>query len=191
MRDDNFSQEPQGNMHDSVNKLLQDYNQPAAEKNVAPQAAPEATDIAEEVPAPNPGKKEPVNKYISPDLSAELIIGSIDMVQTMTFSAIAKRKMRRRLGDDLERLESVVDAIEAGTMNKADVQQADLIKLKKVRKLIAVMDDVPFTDAEKEDLKKPLAAIIEEAGYQIPPSVAFIIAVSTVLGPRVADALTE
>jgi hypothetical protein len=181
-------------IHDSTSELFSHFSQPAKDKANGSAIIADMfsdSDKKEDTASGDdkPGKEG--KRFVSSELSAELLIGSIDTLQTIAFSAANRRKMKRRFADDIDRLEVLVDKIDAGTMTKADLSDQDHAALKKLRRLIAVYDDIPFTDEEKEQLKKPLAEIIEVYGAKIPPGVALVIAALTVMLPRIVDMAVE
>ena len=84
-----------------------------------------------------------------------------------------------------------MDDLEAGrkTDNELTEQEKKMIRL--MKQYNRVSKEIPFTDADYEKAKGPLTAMIKEKGFDLPPNMAMFLVALEVLGPRLADAITE
>lgn len=148
---------------------------------------PEPADTTESGPEPK-AKKKPA---FSPETQAEFYIAGLDSAQTLLFKGINKRKMRRRFGDKLERAVQLFHEMEAGRLKPAELAPEDYVLFMRIRDLKQVEDEIPFSDDEYKQLQTPLAKVIEQSGYDLPPSMAISMAVMLVMAPRITAALME
>ena len=135
---------------------------------------------------------EKVKSKLPPDLSAEILVGSIDTTQSLVLGSILKRKIRNRFSPaDIEKCKTFNQQVIDKKINKKDLKDDEYEMLYRYNALQEVAADIPFTDEEYTKLKKPLAQLIEINGYDIPPGIALSIAVAQVMAPRICDAFFE
>ena len=182
-------------MSDTVNEqeFLDDWNGSRETKAIdTPPPPPPPAVIVEpqqqqqQEQAPKPKPKLP------PDISSEILIGAIDTTQTLVFNALLKRKVRSRYTPaQVAKAEKLIAQLEEKSIKKQELSDDDFDLVQGYKRLSDIHNDIPFTDEEYTTLKKPLAKLIEINGYDIPPNLAFSIAIAQVMAPRVVDAFFE
>lgn len=153
-----------------------------------PQETPQATPAATETTTQPQATPTPAAEPISPKLTAELARASskffvkmIDGSQRLLFTAITNKKLKNRLeiiaGDDYEfkvqmamqKLDADEENKENGTPTKHEYNKEEKMLLGNVVKFEAFIDDLPFTDDEKEELIECLTIIAKAKGGALPP----------------------
>jgi len=177
--------------------MLTDFMQPTEEKGPEVVMEPEVIieDEPELDPSPpstqEPSPKEPGKSMLSPETQAEIYISVVDGTQTLIFNSINKKKLSRRLGDRLPEAEKLMNEIECGRLDPKDLHPDQYGLFLRIKSLLEIKETIPFSDEEYEKLKGPLAKIIQESGYDLPPSMALVLVGLEVMAPRIVDAMFE
>ncbi len=173
-------------------EFMDDWN---GEREVKQQAVKETVLPAENAASTAVTEKsvaQTIKAKLPPDLSAEILVGSIDTTQSLVLGSILKRKIRNRFSPaDIEKCKTFNQQVLDKKINKKDLNDKEYEMLYRYNALQEVAADIPFTDEEYTKLKKPLAQLIQINGYDIPPGIALSIAVAQVMAPRICDAFFE
>lgn len=117
--------------------------------------------------------------------SAEAMIDMIDLLQKGVFTFFVTRKMKRKYSPKvLKKFEDVSEKELLGE-ELTEEETKILAKFEKFEKRMdLLLDDIPFTDQDKEDLKKATEKLMKKSGMKIPPSLWFGINLVSLLGDR-------
>ena len=188
-------------VHESTNDFLKTWSDviPAGtdENGNASPAAPVApvietpvvndtADDFDEVPEVKAAPKQ--KESLSDGLAAELIIGSIDATQTFALGAAITRRLKRRLGEQYDEAMALMESIESGAEQAANLQGEKMLLYVRAKDLWHEREELCFSDDERDKLQEPLSKILKESGYEMPPSFGFMLAISEVMAPRLAGA---
>jgi len=184
--------------HESTTELMDIWALPSEPKapEVKPKPAAPAKEEAEpglSDPAPENEEVEPVKKKskLSADTTAEIFIGSLGVTQALILSPIIRAKMKRRLGDNFEKAMLLMEDMEMGKRAKTSLTEDEMKWYIRIRDLYKTENDLPFSDTETEDLKKPLIKIIQDSGMDIPPNLAFSLVALEVMAPRIVSTMFD
>lgn len=117
--------------------------------------------------------------------SAEALIDMIDLLQKGAFTFFVTRKMKRKYSPKvLKKFEEVSEKELLGE-ELTEEEQKILAKFEKFEsRMDLLLDDIPFTDQDKEDLQKATEKLVKKSGMKIPPSLWFGINLVSLLGDR-------
>lgn len=126
-------------------------------------------------PEPMPVEK-PVLDY---DEQADLLVGVVDSVQQIAFSAIGKRKMFTAE----ERVK--IKEVRKKKRKKQELTEDEQELLEAWHDFRDFEEDLPFEEKEAEMIRKPLAKVLEMQAANFDPRTALLLAVAMVTAPRV------
>lgn len=139
----------------------------------------EAAAAIEQMPAAAP-ESMPVEKpVLDYDEQADLLVGVVDSVQQIAFSAIGKRKMFTAE----ERVK--IKEVRKKKRKKQELTEDERELLKAWHDFRDFEEDLPFEDKEAEMIRKPLAKVLEMQSANFDPRTALLLAVAMVTAPRV------
>ena len=176
----------------STEKLMDFFGQETEEKtpihNVEQPAQTTTAPATTEPPKP-PAPKNP----LPAETTAEIVIGSVDFVQQLIFEKIHRRKLKNRLEPfgGIDKAEQLMDDMEAGRKSESELTGDERRMVRLMKDYGRLTKEIAFTDDEIEKAKKPLSQIIKESGFDLPPNMAMFLVATEILGPRLADAITE
>jgi hypothetical protein len=180
-------------MHDSTKELVDEWSKPTETKGpaaVQPKAPVEpGNNLADPVTAEEPEKPK---ERLSVETTAEIMIGSFGITQALVLSPVIKGRIKRKVGEEnfepaMEMMALVMDGKKAFN-DLTEQQQKWYIRIKDLYK---TLEELPFTDAESEQLKKPLLKIIKESNYDIPPNLGMFLVSMEVMAPRLTSAFFD
>ncbi len=192
-------------LHDSVELLFKEVQQPTDDRE--PQAEASANNTSDEPLI----EKEIINKKeeqatheVSPEMldsSCDLGIGLADFFQTSVFTWLVNSKKNKKLislyGEGaLDKLEHLINEQDAGKNNKLqhailrEFSPDEMGMLRLAKEVNKIVDDLPFTDSEKEAIKVPLMALLKESGGSLSPQWALTFAALQIFGSRALQTLT-
>lgn len=135
---------------------------------------------------------------LSAELSADIFLGVADIIQQQVFrplhGAKHKRRMRKLYGDDaLEKCSALLDQIakedHQGHINERTPDEVGMLRL--VKRYREVVEDIPFTEDEKDKIRPALVAYLKERGGELPPWLGLVMMSIEVFGPRITDLVVE
>lgn len=171
---------------ETIKDLVSNIQQPTQVKNTVNDAEVADTQATQ-------AKAPEAKKMLSAGLSAEIAISCLDGIQAGLFTAIANRKLKRRMGDDLEEVEELDEKLKQKVVNLSEMDGRTklLVKYKKYKRLLELMEDIPFTEDEVKRMEAPLEAMIIENNYQMPPWLGFTLVISDVMIKRTVTAIFD
>jgi hypothetical protein len=178
----------------STSNLLTDFMEPTEVKG------PGTIEEAEVIIEPEPKQEEPVpdakpatpkERMLTAETQAEIYVSVFDGIQTMVLSSINKKKLNRRLGDRLAEAEKLMNEIECGRLDPKDLHADQYGLFLRIKSMLEIKENIPFSDDEYNKLMAPLSKIIQESGHDLPPSMALTLVGLQVMAPRLVDALFE
>lgn len=178
--------------HESVTQLLADVQVQTEEKELhqqnsytteAPSAKPEKQTIAPVV------DEQPKASAASAKTEADLYIMLADFGQTKLHSGWVRRKAEAKAinlygTDALEKLEAARLIKERGE----DVTSTDQLALLRIDKQVAeIIEALPLSESEKEQLREPLQEMIKDNGGVMPHWLRLTMAALMIVGSRTLD----
>ena len=188
-----FTKLNQDSESSNLESLLQEVATPTTDKDTTTIETQEVkSDFVEPVNIEPETEKETIDK-LDPSTSAEIYIGIMDNLQQFLFTSIQTRKTAKKIGskEALETAEKKLELLEVGKVNDFDLQDEELHHVNILKKAKKKFDKIPFSDDERESLREPLAKVIGEAGYDLPPNLALTLIVAQVFIPRLSDAFFD
>lgn len=190
-------------MNDSIKDLLKDAALPTEER--APQQFEEAQIISETknetakatvIKEPEPEDHGPTEEML--DSGAETVITVFDVAQINIFRFAVKKKEQKalvnRYGEKApDKLKTLIVEQEAKENNKLHITELRTFTdeengiLSVHRAAEQVKEDLPLSESEREALKTPLKVLMKEKGGDIPPGMALLLAVVTIVGARAGE----
>ncbi len=138
--------------------------------------------------------KEQVRK-MPVDFTASFIIDSLDTIQSPLFYSLNLRKQRKKRFKSKEETDKAADLAELSPEELKKLPPEDQLLASKYNLYKARMQkiyrEIEFTAKEKEKLKVPLAALVKEHNFDIPPGLAFTIAILQVTSDRIIDLIID
>lgn len=178
-----------------------EYKAPGNDNIIFLENDDENTGVVLDPPKP---KEEPINeqvkttipakKLLSPETSAALFVGGVDLAQSTAFIALIRLKLRKNVGDKKEvaRINTLIADLEKHIEQIKDLPVSERQKVRLVQKANQKMARMAFTDEESEKLEEGLTAIIQEMpGYQLPPYMGLALVAAQVFIPRLVDVFLE
>jgi uncharacterized protein with ParB-like and HNH nuclease domain len=192
-------------LHDSVELLFAEVQQPTDDRK--PQAEASANNTSDEPLIEKEiikDKEEQPTHEVSPEMldsSCDLGIGLADFFQTSVFTWLVNSKKNKKLislyGEGaLDKLEHLINEQDAGKNNKLqhailrEFSPDEMGMLRLAKEVNKIVDDLPFTDSEKEAIKVPLMALLKESGGSLSPQWALTFAALQIFGSRALQTLT-
>lgn len=178
--------------------FLDDADEVPAGKSVPP---PLDLDDRQEVPDREPDgpgephKEEPASENrLSPETTADIGIGALDLLQTQLLKALILYKAKQRIGDKeaYEKALTLLDKINEDGSNIGAFPISDQAYIRIMRRAVEKIDGLPFASDEWDRMHEALVLIIKDMPeYQMPPSMGFALAIGQVMIPRMIDVLAE
>ncbi len=137
-------------------------------------------------------KKVPV---LPPDYTAEFGIDTIDTLQGTLFIALNGRKQKKKRFADKKDYTDAIDLEYLSSKEKAALDDSKRLLLAKLedynKKMSGIAKTVYFNPDEKDKLKKPLIEMVKQAGFDLPPSLAFVLTLANIMSDRVVDLIMD
>lgn len=188
----------------SQEELLKEFAEPTEDKNPG-----EAIEFEPENPT-GPGASTPPpqieledieevvqdrpKNLLSPETSADLAVGAIDLLQSTIFTALLKAKVKKKVGgkEKMDEIQVVINEMEANAKDWNDLPVSDKAKVRIVERMKKKIKELPFEDDEYDKIHEALVLIIKDMPqYQLPPSLGLTIAISHAIIPRAVDILVD
>jgi hypothetical protein len=177
--------------HSSTEELMDHFGKETEVKTpVQKIESPQAPAAAQ---APQQAVVETKKTYLPAETTAEIVIGSVDFTQQMVFEKIHRRKLKKRLEPfgGIDKAEELMDDLDAGRKTESDLSPDEKKMIRLMKHFNRITKEIAFTDEEYAKVKTPLSQIIKENGFDLPPNMAMFLVALEVIGPRIADAITE
>lgn len=141
---------------------------------------------------------EPVKKQLlSPDLTAEIAVESIDAIQSTVFLALNARKLKKRLFADSAEYKLACNASYLSEEEILKQENADYVrtlqrKYNDYNKRLKQLDkSIEYSEEEKTRMRKPVTEWVKKSGFDLPPGLAFILVFSELTTDRVIDLIMD
>lgn len=149
-----------------------------------------------------PGDIARADKLLSPETTADIYIGIFDNLQTAILSRLHYWKLHKKIGvnklktdeEKLEysRLEQICSEVEDGLQQVVNLDISDRAKIRIMNRTLKKVNELPFTDAEYDQLNESLVLIIKDMpSYQLPPSLGLGLSFAQVMLPRIMDIVLD
>jgi hypothetical protein len=191
--------------HESVNKLLADIRKPTQEQPASPPPPPiDDDEIDNDLDDPDDDDDDKPKGKGNDDLlskealeaGADVTIGLFDITQAKTFQILGeakkKRKLKKRFGPDaVDKAQDLIDEADLNAENKIKSQRTltneewGMLRLERAAR--EYLEDMPLSEAEKNNLKIPLMTIMKQHGGAIPPHYLLMFGLLQVVGSRAAQ----
>ena len=133
------------------------------------------------------------------EAGANVVLGFCDSLQENIFKYLVNRKRERKANEITDsntgflKLKKAIAKAENNETNGSTIEPLSKEDVELVSMHIKVeefINDLPFTDRERENILPHLMYIIEKNGGMIPPEVCLIMAFSTAIGARIGEIST-
>ena len=170
-----------------INDIIGEETPTAPQANTAPAAVVEGEPAAatepnkEGSPATEETKLSPKMLEQAAKASSKFFVRMIDGGQRLLFTSIGNRKLKNRLeiigGDEYEyKVQAAVQKLDVDIENRENGSQTthsytkeEKIMLANVAKFEAFIEELPFTDDEREEMIECLTIIAQSRGGSLPP----------------------
>jgi hypothetical protein len=131
-------------------------------------------------------------KHLSSEFTSDLIVDAFETIQHPLFFALNSRKQRKKRFKDKIEYETALSLSysEEKDLKEDEKKLANKIKLHKA-KMKSVYDELDFTEKEQKKLKKPLSVMVHNNNWDIPPGLAFTLAMMQIASDRVIDLIMD
>jgi hypothetical protein len=183
-------------MTDIINDLLTEAALPTQERE-----EPVIKAVPQNTTSTTAEKKEVVEEnLIDAELvqaSTEIIIDFVDSVQENILKFVTKRKKQNLIadiaGEDAPvKLQKAILKVKKKELDNSNVEfTAQEIELLNIEQTVKdILEELPFTDKEKLKLERPLKVLVSKNGGFIPPEIALLMGITTIVGSRIAEVVT-
>lgn len=188
----------------NINKFLEDQAKPTPEKPVENigQTFQETSkinqndfDAIENIADDSSDLEEPHKALLKLDPQREARNGVtlIDVTTKLLFTSLLKAKGVKKAGgkDRWNEAIEIMDDLEAEAKASKDLSPGQKKAVINVNRTLKKIERLKLSEEEKEIWMDALLPMIENNGYQIPPSMLIVIALINTLAPRVTDLLID
>jgi hypothetical protein len=161
---------------------------PAATENKTVNTVPGSPAL----PAP-----EPVKPPIDPEFTTDIVIGTMDTIQYTVFLMLNNRKQKNMRFKDVNEYRQAISLsyLSPTELENLENKEESKILVEKLKDYQGKMENInkkiPFLPDERMKLKKPVLELVKQNNFDIPPGLAFVLAMGEVLSNRIIDLAFE
>jgi hypothetical protein len=166
---------------------------------VPEQPGQNTNDKPKEPAASQPGTDVSIKpeKVFDPEFTSEIVIGTVDTIQSTLFLALNNKKQKNKRFKNREeyaeavRLSYLTD-IELSKLDNAEEKKLLVEKLKSFMDVMTKINDGLSLDPDEIlKLKRPLVELVKKSNFDIPPGLALVMVSMDILSNRVVDLIMD
>lgn len=185
-----------------IDSFINDFSTPTETKTPGKplleeiQEQPDTIELAPEQPTTNvenvaQAALDHAKKTLRPETQAMVYFQLINSSQTLGFTALHKKKLKKRVTEPISDVVNHIDQLE---VNKDFAKQLTPEQLKNcslTQKAFSKIERLPFTEEEREMLIDSLSQVISENQGEMPPSMAIAIILGSATLTRIVDLMLD